>query len=57
MASAAVPGLFKPVTLKRRTPSGRSIDYLLTEQWSDGSLVEMYRSAVSVVSRTLIISS
>jgi len=38
MASAAVPGLFKPVTLKRRTASGRSVAYLPTEQWSDGSL-------------------
>ncbi|MBV70881.1 MAG: hypothetical protein CMH52_05975 [Myxococcales bacterium] len=38
LASAAVPGLFKPVTLKKKTRSGRRVDYLASERWSDGSL-------------------
>ena len=38
LASAAVPGLFPPVTLSKKTASGRRVDYLPSEKWSDGSL-------------------
>jgi len=38
LASTAVPGLFPPVTLRRR-PAGRSVEpYLPEEQWIDGSM-------------------
>jgi len=39
MASAAVPGLFPPVTLERKTAEGQIMPYQATEQWADGSLV------------------
>ncbi|MGB0645617.1 MAG: DUF3336 domain-containing protein [Bradymonadia bacterium] len=38
LASSAVPGLFKPVTLTQRTPEGEIVPYLNSETWVDGSM-------------------
>ncbi|MCO4772910.1 MAG: DUF3336 domain-containing protein [Deltaproteobacteria bacterium] len=37
LASSAVPGMFPPVTLRRRRRDGREEDYIGTERWIDGS--------------------
>ncbi len=38
IASAAVPGLFPPVTLRRRNADGATSPYMPTETWVDGSI-------------------
>ncbi|MEE2786358.1 MAG: patatin-like phospholipase family protein [Myxococcota bacterium] len=38
LASSAVPLFFPPVTLLKRSASGRAVEYLPGEQWADGSL-------------------
>lgn len=38
LASSAVPGLFPPVTLSQKNPSGDEIAYLASESWVDGSI-------------------
>ena len=38
VASSALPGLFPPVTLHKRTRDGSIVDYLPGETWVDGSL-------------------
>ena len=38
LASSAVPVFFPPVTLLKRSASGRDVEYLPGEQWADGSL-------------------
>jgi len=37
LASSAVPGLFPPITLRRRGHDGSEKDYIGTERWIDGS--------------------
>ena len=37
LASSAVPGMFPPITLTRRSRSGAEESYLGTERWIDGS--------------------
>jgi len=38
IASSAVPGLFPPVTLRRRNADGGTSPYMPTETWVDGSI-------------------
>lgn len=38
VASSALPGLFPPVTLHKRLPTGDVVDYMPGETWVDGSL-------------------
>ncbi len=38
LASCAIPGVFPPVGLKARTPDGRTVPYMATESWIDGSV-------------------
>lgn len=38
VASCSLPGLFRPVTLRQRLPSGEVAPYAATEQWVDGSM-------------------
>ncbi len=38
VASSAVPGLFPPVTLTQKDPSGQQSPYMPTETWMDGSI-------------------
>jgi NTE family protein len=40
LASSALPGLFPPVVLEARDPSGRVVPYVPSERWVDGSLYE-----------------
>ena len=39
LASCAVPGLFPPVVLKRKTALGETVPYIPEEKWIDGSMV------------------
>lgn len=39
VASAAIPGIFPSATLEQRLPSGKSVPYMGTETWIDGSLM------------------
>ena len=38
VASAAIPGAFPGATLRQRLPSGKTVPYMATETWIDGSL-------------------
>ncbi|MCB9778582.1 MAG: DUF3336 domain-containing protein [Alphaproteobacteria bacterium] len=40
LASSALPGLFPPVVLQRRTRDGEIVPYVESERWVDGSLYE-----------------
>ena len=38
VASGAIPGVFPSATLRQRLPSGKTVPYMGTETWIDGSL-------------------
>lgn len=40
LASSALPGLFPPIVLEARSPSGQVVPYVPSERWVDGSLYE-----------------
>jgi NTE family protein len=40
LASCAIPGIFPPVTLAARGPSGERLPYVPSRQWVDGSITD-----------------
>ena len=40
LASCAIPGIFSPVTLMAKGPSGERMPYVPSRQWVDGSITD-----------------